>query len=322
MTDILNICKDFHNVDGELIKSIKQTKLELSELPYDLDISTATITCHIDINFNTENIGLYFNDFDDILVGKKFGNRIINNLVNINNDIKPKKINIKKQNKLKMKEESKKNFYNQVSFIFNSATLFGLDLKTLPEKDKDKTVNVKLFRNGAIQMTGCKHPENVYNSLKIIFEKLKKTRAILNDNFEFVEKTYIDDIEKLKIENVKNFCIRMINTNFNINFHINRNKLFELLLKNGYDANFDPIIHAGGVSVKYALENNKSKIISLFIFESGSITIAGCNSPREIKETYYFINKFILSHYDELVSTDITPKVILQLLKKLNAEKI
>ena len=88
----------------DLLSGLYKSKLELLNLPYDLQISTTTITCHLDITFNVENIGLYFNDFDDIIVGKRYGNRIVNNLVNI------KKLKIGKKKKIKYK----KKYYNKV----------------------------------------------------------------------------------------------------------------------------------------------------------------------------------------------------------------
>ena len=290
--DILKITEKYKNDDGDLKKSIIQTRIELAELPYDIEISTATVTCKVgnsDFNFNVENIGLYFNEFDDKLIGMIFGNRIVSNLVTIKQTFIDKKEKKEKKNK-------KKNFYNQVTFIFRSSALLNSNTTFMSEKEKNKTVNVKLFLNGSVQMTGCKHIDNVYHSLMVLFQKLHKRLAILNDNFEFVEKPFVNDKTQLKPECVSKFCIQMINTNFSTNFNINRAKLFELLLEAGYEVNYDPIIHAGGVSLKYNLKSNPKKIISLFIFESGSITIAGCNSPREINETYYFINKFILTN--------------------------
>jgi hypothetical protein len=109
----------------------------------------------------------------------------------------------------------------------------------------------------------------------------------------------------------------MINTNFNIQFHINRSKLFQLLLDNNIDASFDPIIHAC-VNIKYYLNNTKPKTISIFVFESGSITIAGSNSCCEILEAYNFINKFILTNYSLLLTKDITPNLIIEFIKKIN----
>ena len=75
----------------------------------------------------------------------------------------------------------------------------------------------------------------------------------------------------------------MINTNFNIGFQINREKLHQMLLINGHDSSFNPIIHAC-VNVKYSIPNI-SKTVSIFVFESGSITIAGSNSCFQILQT-------------------------------------
>ena len=67
----------------DLISSLRHANLEANNLPYDLTISTATITCKIDVMFDVVNIAYYFNDFDDIIIGKRYGNRVINNLINV-----------------------------------------------------------------------------------------------------------------------------------------------------------------------------------------------------------------------------------------------
>ena len=107
----------------------------------------------------------------------------------------------------------------------------------------------------------------------------------------------------------------MINTNFNIGFQINREKLYQLLIENGYDVSFDPIVHAC-VNIKYTI-SELNKTVSIFVFESGSITIAGSNSCEQILYTYNFINKFILSNYLKLLSKPITPQLIIQLIKNM-----
>jgi TATA-box binding protein (TBP) (component of TFIID and TFIIIB) len=289
-----------------LLNGIYIARQDLLSIPPDLAISTTTVTMKVNVFFNVENIGLYFDDFDNILIGKRYGNRVVNNLINI------KKIKSDK----KKKRKEKKNFYNQVSLIFRTCTLMGLDPSMISQKEGLKTVNVKLFINGSIQMTGCKHLDNIRSSLELLFEKLKITKVILNKNMEFIEKPFVIDTTLLNINNVNNFFIQMINTNFNIQFHINRSKLFQLLLDNNIDASFDPIIHAC-VNIKYYLLSKKTKTISIFVFESGSITIAGSNSCSEILEAYNFINKFILSNYNVLLTKDITPNLIIDFIKKI-----
>jgi hypothetical protein len=103
-------------------------------------------------------------------------------------------------------------------------------------------------------MTGCKYLDNIKKSLEILFDKLSVTKVILNKNMEYIEKPFVLDTTLLNINNVNNFYIQMINTNFNIRFHINRSKLFQLLLDNNIDASFDPIIHAC-VNIKYNLNS-------------------------------------------------------------------
>ena len=289
----------------DLLTGLYKEKLELLNLPYDLEISTTTITCHLDVIFNVENIGLYFNDFDNVIIGKRYGNRIVNNLINI------KKLKTGK----KKKRREKKNFYNQVSLIFRSATLMGFDPEQLSLKERFKTVNIKLFINGSIQMTGCKHLDNIKNSLEILFDKLKICKAVLNKDKQFVLKPFVVDTTNLDIRKVTNFKIVMINTNFNILFQINRERLHQLLKEINFDVTFDPIIHAC-VNIKYQIPNT-TKTISIFVFESGSITIAGSNSCQQVLETYNFINKFILTNYSKLLTKNITPQLIVQLIQNM-----
>jgi TATA-box binding protein (TBP) (component of TFIID and TFIIIB) len=305
-----------------------------SNIPYDVNISAATITCQLPMLINVENIGLYFDNFDSVIVGKKYGTRVINNLVSV------KRMKMMKKKKKKIK----KNFFNQVSIIVRTCTLMGLKPEEVSLKDSLKTVNIKLFSNGSLQMTGCKHLSNINKSLEILFEKLKEVKVILNESLEYIEKSFVEDIDKLYLKYIRNFCIQMINTNFNMDFQINRTILYDLLVNKtiddykkdsdnlikaninqldillkdlNLDVTFDPIIHAC-VNIKYYLKTNKTKTISIFVFESGSITIAGANSSDEILEVYDFINKFILINYNKLSTKNITSKLIIDFIKKIN----
>jgi TATA-box binding protein (TBP) (component of TFIID and TFIIIB) len=315
---------------SELISGLERAKLDAYNLPYDLPISTATITCKINVLFNVENIAYYFNDFDDILIDKKYGNRTGLNSVN------SKKTKQAKKKKKKIKK-AKKDFFNQVSLIFSTPMLMGMDMEKLTAKEKDKTINVKLFINGSIQMTGCKHLSNIKKCLEIVFERVIKTKAILNENFQFVKKNFLKRVEDLvlennifnydlskynkepyshlKISNVHMFCIHMINTNFNIGFQIKRDELRKLLISTGFDAILDPNVHAC-VNIKLNIPN-QNKTISIFVFESGSITIAGSDSCEQILYTYNFINKFILTNYKKLLSKQITPQILIELAKNI-----
>lgn len=312
----------------ELIGGLERAKLDAYNLPYDLPISTATITCKINVLFDVENIAYYFNDFDDVLIDKKYGNRSGINSVGSK----------KTKNSKKKKRKVKKDFFNQVSLIFSTPMLMGMNMDKLTPKEKEKTINVKLFINGSIQMTGCKHLSNIKKCLEIVFEKVKKTKAILNEKHQFEKKKFLKRVEDLdldninfsydltkykedpyshlKISNVYMFDIHMINTNFNIGFQIKRDVLREMLISNGFDATLDPNVHAC-VNIKLNIPN-QSKTISIFVFESGSITIAGSDSCEQILYAYNFINKFILTNYKKILSKPITPQLLIQLAKNIS----
>lgn len=316
---------------SELIGGLERAKLDAYNLPYDLPISTATITCKINVLFDVENIAYYFNDFDDVLIDKKYGNR------SGINSVGSKKTKISKKKKRKVK----KDFFNQVSLIFSTPMLMGMNMDKLTSKEKEKTINVKLFINGSIQMTGCKHLSNIKKCLEIVFEKVKKTKAILNEKNQFEKKKFLKCVEDLdldninfsydltkykedpyshlKISNVYMFDIHMINTNFNIGFQIKRDVLREMLISNGFDATLDPNVHAC-VNIKLNIPN-QSKTISIFVFESGSITIAGSDSCEQILYAYNFINKFILTNYKKILSKPITPQLLIQLAKNISQKQ-
>jgi TATA-box binding protein (TBP) (component of TFIID and TFIIIB) len=316
---------------SKLISGLERAKLDAYNLPYDLPISTATITCKINVLFDVENIAYYFNDFDDILIDKKYGNRS-----------GMKSVNSKKKKQKKKKRKEKKDFFNQVSLIFCTPTLMGLDINKLSQKEKEKTVNVKLFINGSIHMTGCKHLSNITKCLEILFDRLKKTKAIINNEFKFEKKNFlkcVDDLDfeiinfkydlskykenpytHLNISNVYMFVINMINSNFNVGFKIKRDELRHLLIENGFDATLDPNVHAC-VNIKLNIPN-QNKTISIFVFESGSITIAGSDSCEQILYAYNFINKFILTHYKILLSKQITPQLLIQLAKNIKLSHV
>lgn len=188
-------------------------------------------------------------------------------------------------------------------------------------------------------MTGCKHLSNITKCLEIVFEKIKKTKAVLNENFKFEKKKFLKNVEDLDLDSLKKFSydlnyykgdpykqlgiknvymfdIHMINTNFNIGFQIKREVLRELLVSNGFSAELDPNVQAC-VNIKYNIPN-LNKTVSIFVFESGSITIAGSDSCEQIQYTYNFINKFILTNYKKLLSKPITSKLLIELAKNIS----
>ena len=364
----INNNKNSFNRDNMLLQCLDLCIEDHCGYGNDLAITTSTITCQINLNFHNENIGLYFDDFDDcsdFLIGKRYGNRQSENVIetNILNDNSQK--------------SQKKIFNNQVSFMFNTDNAFKNNLKNNVVKENDlkntiktnndkendlknmnktnnnnendlentnKTntiekniketkksknkkpkkikelkinkLNLKFFENGSIHLTGCNNFNCVKEALDILCKKLSKRKAVFKDGkFQII--SYVSEPNELKIDNIFGFEIRMINCCFSMNFEINRFSLDKLLKENGYESNLNQI--NASVIIKYRISVNS--VTTIFVFKSGLITIAGTKSINNLIEAYYFINKFILTHYNQIYTRQITGHTILDLLENMKKEE-
>ena len=260
-------------------------------LPRDLVISTITLTFKVNFNFNTENLGLYFNDFDDFLIEKHYLKKRYNKKGEFNI-----KINKNKKNK---------DFKNQISFLFDKFKLTEL------ESNRNKIISIKLFDNGSVQLTGCKDLYVIDKCIVILFDKLKNIKEI--DNNGIIKKMYyIDDEKMLKLNNANYFNISMVNTSFKINYHINRQELYNEIIKNiNLEAIYDP---ANNVSV--IIKYNKT---SIFIFETGKINISS-NLIELNYESYIFINNFIFTNATKILTQNIKKDILINIINECKKE--
>ena len=139
----------------EQSKTILRNKINdaliMRQLPDDVKISTMTVCCDISIEFNVNNIAKYIDLNKESIVNISYGR---NDDPTTNRSLFPRK-------KSKKKKKGKRVFYNQVS------------LAVMVASKVEKPVNIKLFTNGSIQMTGCKSVENIVDVLFKIFTELK-----------------------------------------------------------------------------------------------------------------------------------------------------
>ena len=185
----------------------------------------------------------------------------------------------------KRKKKKKKIFYNQ-------ATLHVI-------QDK-KIMNVKLFNNGRIQITGIKNEDQ---SEKLILKLIEyfKDFEILSDLTELIENEIV-----------------MINSDFDIGYEINREQLHNSIIENDIYSSFEPCIYPG-VNIKYYINTNNvnkgtcecnrlcngkgngngdgnCKKVTIAVFKSGKIIITGGSNKYQINESYRFITNFIDSN--------------------------
>jgi TATA-box binding protein (TBP) (component of TFIID and TFIIIB) len=275
-------------------------KLGIDKLPEDIKISTMTLVCKLDTIFNCKNIARFIDLSYDGILEVKCGTE--ENL-KTNRSLVPKK-----QKSGKKKKKKKRVFYNQVSMYI-----------MVKGKNK-KPVSLKLFSNGAVQMTGCKTMDNAMDALLKIFPELLKTKAIIVRDLEnvvkVVDKPFVTVPGVLNLKNVKNLKISMINSNFSMNFKIDRSKLYNLLLDEGYYVSYDPVKHAA-VNVKF---DHIEKTVSIFIFEMGPIIITGAQNCYQIADAYNFINKYLLINYNKIIKNDNLANA--NIIKYLDLENI
>ena len=116
-------------------------------------ISTITLSTHLpNCQLNLTNIGKYL-DIDDEIIGLKYNYADISIMKGKYSTTIYKKSKVKDIEKI-----NKKLFYNQVTIIL---------------KYDDRCVNVKLFGNGSLHLTGCKSIDDGEFVTKSIYAKLK-----------------------------------------------------------------------------------------------------------------------------------------------------
>jgi hypothetical protein len=275
---------------------------EISGLPKGVSISTMCAKCNLGTKVDLDNIydHLLLNE-DDILT------------VKVNKDkqrtILP--VKIKKRRTTKKKINGKSNpFYNQITIVVR---VYEGDKDIIIKNnekcmEKIKKINVKLFKNGSIQISGVKKLKYTNRALNKLVYRLSE----INNDIKFVE-----DYDKLAIYD---FSIYMINSNYKINLHVNRKKIFEILKMKKIKSSYEKCIRAC-VIVKYCpkIKNKEEKEVSLFVFEKGNIIITGARNLEHIIESYNYMNNIILEHIDDIMkkNEENENKLILKLYDEI-----
>jgi len=271
--------------DFKYLKIIDYETNEIKNLPNGLSISTMCSSAKLNSLINCVNIEKYLQlDQDDIVC------------VKLNNDKQRTLIQTKTKNKrLKKKGKTDFSFFNQITVVIR---VFQGPVKDWDEEPK---INLKLFKNGSIQMSGCKSLEYVNIVLNKLLVRVKQIKAKIEDN-KIQEIKFVENITDLAITSYK---IDMINSNYKVNMQIDRTKLYNLLLKKKIKASFEPCIRAC-VIIKYTpLENNdEEKEISIFVFQKGNIIITGARTKNHILSASKYINNILLTHHNEISKKD------------------
>jgi len=276
---------------------------------YFTSYKVSTITCNVDLGINIDLIVLY----DNFNINEKsnfiwiYYPKIIDK-ENKRGFYPKKKRNVKQTNK-------KTSFDNQVTVLYKS----------------DNYPNLKIFKNGNIQITGVKNKDDVELIVTQVIEEIKRIYNI-NNNIS----STVDLLNKIGFNN---FHIRMINTDFKTycdkehteKFLIRRKVLHKILISDNYNnkCSFEPGKYHG-VKLEFFwnkekdIQNgicncneycfgkgsgngiNNCKKITIAIFESGSVLITGGVSFEQINNAYDYITTIFQNHREELKKSDLT----------------
>ena len=280
-------------VKDTYIDYLNVEKNEIKNLPSGISISTMCATCKLNTKLDITNIQKYLKLDKDSILTVKMNNDDIRTLVPKKKE--KKRIKVVDPN-VKVKDTSKNHFYNQITVVVRT----NEDTKDNIVKDLNDApkINMKLFKNGSVQMSGCKSLKNINIALNKLIFKLKEIKAKFEDG-RIVEKRYIEDHESIT---VRDFKINMINSNYEVNMQIDREKLYNLLTKKKIKSSYEPCIRAC-VIIKYAPieENVENKEVSVFVFQKGNIIITGARNRSHIISAYDYMNKILLDHTDEII---------------------
>ena len=187
----------------------------------------------------------------------------------------------KKMLRKKRKKAKKKIFYNQI---------------TIHVIHDEKIMNVKLFNNGKIQITGLKNEEQGPKLVQNLIEYLQDL-SIMDEDTHLVQHKLV-----------------LINSDFDIGFEINREILHREMIDSNIYSSYEPCIYPG-VNIKYFINTNNfdgicccpgvcngkgrangdndCKKITIAVFKSGKVIITGGQSKPQLETAYRFIKNFI-----------------------------
>jgi TATA-box binding protein (TBP) (component of TFIID and TFIIIB) len=205
------------------------------------------------------------------------------------------------------------------TFFFNQATIV-IRREVSPLQWKE--INIKLFRNGGVQMTGVRSEEMSQDAIEWLLRHLSScTKPIFETP-----------------TNIHKMQIQLVNTDFSIGAKIRRDALYKLLNERYHlSVSYEPSIYQG-VKTKYFFNEKRAatcppgicgcgeklckgtgdgtklgvcKKITISPFQTGQVIITGARTMGQINEAYEFMKEVFQSNAEEILrKTYICPDVV------------
>lgn len=268
-----------------------QTKTEPDYVkPTPLRISTKVITANMGTTMNAKEL---FNNIQQIIIPLWWPGEGI-----LKMEHEKSVIGYASRDAFSKRGVSDKTFFNQSTIVLRKATNL--------EHTQFKEVNVKLFGNGGIQMTGIPAEEFAKETLQWLLDQLTTVKA---------------DVFTIKPE-LQKFKVQLINSDYQVAHPINRTALHTILSRTyGLFSTFESTIYQG-VNTKYYYNDQhpdkmrpgiclctkrcrgqgtgegpgECKRITMSVFQTGKIIITGGRYLFQLEEAYHFLNKVLQTH--------------------------
>jgi TATA-box binding protein (TBP) (component of TFIID and TFIIIB) len=179
-----------------------------------------------------------------------------------------------------------------------------------------KEVNVKLFSNGGVQMTGILSEEMGKQSIDVLLHTLRTQLTA-----EQFSEVFPEEPELIR------YAIQLVNSDYSIGVPIRRDRLHKIFVQNyNLFSTFESDIYQG-VNTKYFVNKERPagilpglcgcptlcpgsgngltigscKTVTIAPFQTGKLIITGARTLGQIEEAYAYVNSIITTHAEEII---------------------
>jgi len=285
---------------GKYIKFMKKKNIQ---------VSTITLNCKLYTKIKLKSLAKYLVLDHDEVEAIFYGDP---ENPETNRSIIPE--HLKKKPKKKKQEKQKVAFYNQATVLMRPSNPDDND----PNRTTESFMNIKIFRNGSLQVTGCKEIAGFMQVAQRLINRLKKGNN---------KKSYLYYNKDIKIIGFK---VNMINSSFKLDIKVNREKLYHLLKKNHNTetadteigpviVDFDPSGGHSSVNITHRYYPNNGPTfheIFIYVFQTGSIVVTGAKNLQQIISSYFYLQKILEKYHEHITIVNLKFRTIQKNIKK------
>lgn len=306
----LDSIKDAEDILLSILEKRNDSNLELPPVG-ELNISVKTACCYINQPYNIkkmcfkiEEMLKKYNTFNDDGERKGIGSVI--------KSINYTKADESEEGIIVKNSKANNNFYNSICISVKIR--------------QDKLINLMIFTNGRITCTGSKNDDDGLVATNLLLDEMKKMPDIFEEG-------------KVDEAAVVNYEVVMINSNFFCGFFVDNHKLYDILIRNRDTyklfCSYDPRVYQG-VKIYFMWNSNQTikngvcvcqkkrckfsakkkngngdgdcRRISVAVFGTGKVLIAGAKNDIQLYDTYNFIIELLQSNFKRIVQYSIEEK--------------